>query len=145
MRIRHATINDVNRIAEIEVFNYRINFFPIFKNDEFYFNNLQVINMYSIIKEHLSKFYVYDDGVVKGFIKVENDQLKKLFVEPILQNNKIGTKLLQYAVNNLNVKYLWTLEKNTKAINFYLRNNFKLTNELKLEEGTNEYLVKLIY
>lgn len=145
MKIRHATINDVNRIAEIEVFNYRINFFPIFKNDEFYFNNLQVINMYSIIKEHLSKFYVYDDGVVKGFIKVENDQLKKLFVEPILQNNKIGTKLLQYAVNNLNVKYLWTLEKNTKAINFYLRNNFKLTNELKLEEGTNEYLVKLIY
>ena len=145
MKIRHATINDVNRIAEIEVFNYRINFFPIFKNDEFYFNNLQVINMYSIIKEHLSKFYVYDDGVVKGFIKVESDQLKKLFVEPILQNNKIGTKLLQYAVNNLNVKYLWTLEKNTKAINFYLRNNFKLTNELKLEEGTNEYLVKLIY
>ena len=38
MEIRKAKISDINRIAEIEIFNYRLNFYPIFKNDDFYFN-----------------------------------------------------------------------------------------------------------
>ena len=38
MSIRKATINDINRIAEIEIFNYRLNFYPIFKSDNFYFH-----------------------------------------------------------------------------------------------------------
>ena len=42
--IRKATMNDVSRIVEIVVFNYRLNFYPIFKDDDFYFNEIQVIN-----------------------------------------------------------------------------------------------------
>ena len=144
MSIRKATINDINRIAEIEIFNYRLNFYPIFKSDNFYFNELQVVNLSKKIENLIDSYYVYDDGVIKGFILVDNNELKKLFVEPILQNNNIGTKLLQYAINNLNINYLWALEKNIKAINFYIKNGFKITKDLKLEEGTKEYLVKLI-
>lgn len=33
--IRNATLSDVNRLAEIEVFCYRLNFYPIFRNDDF--------------------------------------------------------------------------------------------------------------
>ena len=40
--IRKATADDLIRIAEIEIFNYRLNFYPIFQNDDFYFNELQV-------------------------------------------------------------------------------------------------------
>lgn len=43
--IRKATMNDVSRIVEIVVFNYRLNFYPIFKDDDFYFNEIQVINL----------------------------------------------------------------------------------------------------
>ena len=35
--IRKATQKDLARIAEIEVFNYRLNFYPIFKDDDFLF------------------------------------------------------------------------------------------------------------
>ncbi|SEL31448.1 hypothetical protein SAMN04487770_108135 [Butyrivibrio sp. ob235] len=40
--IRKASISDLSRIAEILVFNYRLFFYPIFKSDEYYFDELQV-------------------------------------------------------------------------------------------------------
>ena len=43
--IRRARTDDLNRIAEIEVFNYRLLFYPIFLDDEFYFGELQVPNV----------------------------------------------------------------------------------------------------
>lgn len=35
MNIRKAIIDDLSRVAEIYVFNNRINFFPIFKDEVF--------------------------------------------------------------------------------------------------------------
>ena len=32
--IRPAEAKDLARIAEIEIFNYRLNFYPIFQNDD---------------------------------------------------------------------------------------------------------------
>ena len=40
--IRHAASEDLSRIAEIEILNFQLNFYPIFVNDNFYFNTLQV-------------------------------------------------------------------------------------------------------
>lgn len=96
-------------------------------------------------EEKLSNLFVYDDGAVKGFIETEKGEIKKLFVEPVLQGNSIGTVLLNFAIGNLKVNFLWALEKNTRAIKFYERYGFTLAEEKKLEEGTSEYLVKLIY
>ena len=141
--IRKARIEDLIRISEIEVFNYRLNFYPIFRNDDYYFNELSVPNLIKRYENRLNNIYVYDDGVIKGFIEIENYELKKLFVEPVLQNQSIGTKLLKYAIDEFDVAYLWALKKNIRAINFYLRNGFVLSDEIKLEEGTSEYLIKM--
>lgn len=141
--IRCAKIEDIARIAEIEVFNYRLNFYPIFKNDEFYFNELQVTNQMKKYSNSLESIWVYDDGVVKGFIQVVNQEVKKLFVEPVLQGNSIGAGLLEYAIKELNANCLWALEKNIKAIEFYKRHGFYVTSKKKLEEDTTEYLVRL--
>ncbi len=43
MNIRKAIIDDLSRVAEIYVFNNRINFFPIFKDEVFSFGELQVV------------------------------------------------------------------------------------------------------
>lgn len=144
--IRQANLADAARLAEIEIFNYRLNFYPIFKNDWFYFEEKQVpkgIQRYEEEKGLLENTFVYDDGVVKGFIQMDGSKVAKLFVEPVLQGNGIGAKLLEFAIKEKNVTHLWALEKNVKAIRFYERHGFHVTEEMKLEEGTTEYLVKL--
>lgn len=145
--VRKAKTEDFSRIAEIEIFNYRLNFYPVFRNDQYYFNELCVeteTEKYRCNPEILKNTYVYDDGVIKGFISIDGHEIKKLFVEPVLQGQSIGSVLLDYALNNYNVEFLWALEKNIKAILFYKRHGFYLTDERKFEDETTEYLVKLV-
>ena len=141
--IRTTKHDDLNRIAEIEVFNYRLKFYPIFLDDEFYFGELQVPNVAKRYADLLEDIRVWDDGVVKGFIIVKDCEVKKLFVEPVLQGQGIGAKLLKYAVEHMGAKTLWALEKNEGAIRFYQRHGFRLTGEKRLEDGTSEYLVQM--
>ena len=141
--IRKANRNDLSRIAEIQVFNYRLYFYPIFQSDEYYFDELGVPSLMQEYESGLDSLYVYDDGVVKGFIKIEGTYIARLFVEPVLQNASIGSQLLQYAVKEHNADHLWALEKNEKAIRFYERHGFTATGEKKPEDGTDEYLVLL--
>lgn len=144
--IRSATAQDAVRMAEIEVFNYRLNFYPIFQSDGFYFDELQVPKLaeeYKQKDELLKNSFVYDDGVVKAFIRIKGEQVEKLFVEPVLQSSGIGAKLLEFAKAEQGVRFLWALEKNEKAIRFYERHGFRLTEERQLEDDTTEYLVKM--
>ncbi len=144
--IRTAVPGDAARLAEIEIFNYRLNFYPIFRADEFYFSELQVP---ALMADYLEKpalllnTLVYDDGVVKGFLRMDGRQVKKLFVEPVLQGKGIGSALLEYAVSAFGAECLWALEKNERAIAFYARHGFFPTGEKEPEEGTEEYLVLL--
>ena len=141
--IRQAKYDDIDRIAEILVFNYRLNFYPIFRDDSFYFEELTVAKQKDNYANELDCIWVYDDGVVKGFIQIENAEVKKLFVEPALQGNSIGAKLLEYAIAESNVNFLWALEKNKKAVAFYKRHGFEVTNDKKYEEDTTEILVRM--
>ena len=141
--IRQAKINDLVRIAEIFVFNYRLNFYPIFQEDIFYFEELTVFNMVESFAKELDSIWVYDDGVVKGFIQIEKREVKRLFVEPVLQGKAIGTELLEYGIVEMDANHLWALEKNIKAIAFYQRHGFDTTNEKKYEKDTTEVLVRM--
>lgn len=141
--IRRAKAKDFERISEIEIFNYRLNFYPIFRDDEFYFSELSVSKKAKEYLPEAEKFFVYDDGAIKGFVMVEGKQVKKLFVEPVLQGNSIGAKLLDFAVFEKGADFLWALEKNKRAIAFYEHWGFCLSGERKLEEGTEEYLVEM--
>ncbi len=144
MPIRPATTADLPRIAEIEVFNYRMNFYPIFRSDEFYFDEMTVPKLMPLRADFIPDILVYDDGVVKGFLHYGGDEVRRLYVEPVLQSQSIGAALLDYAIRELHVTRLWALEKNERAIAFYRRHGFHVTNERKLEEGTEEYLVRLV-
>ena len=60
MNIKKATKEDLSRIAEIFVFNNRINYFPIFKQEDFSFGELQVV---SFIEQYLKKKEFTDELV----------------------------------------------------------------------------------
>jgi putative acetyltransferase len=135
--IRQATLKDVSRIAEIIIINYRINFYPFFKNDAFYFGELNVIDMAAKLIDNvdaLRNYYVYDDGIIKGIACIFGELLDKLYVEPQFQSIGIGAKLLDFAVNVKGAKELWALEYNKRGISFYQRNGFDLTGEKIIED-----------
>lgn len=144
MNIRKAAAGDLSRIAEIFVFNNRMNFYPIFKDEGFSFGKLQVVSLADdYFKNIISNIYVFDDGVVKGFIQINETEIVKLYVDTFFQSEGIGGSLMEYAVKEFHADHLWALERNTRAITFYQRHGFQLTDEKKFEEGTTEYLVKL--
>lgn len=146
MKIRQAQNGDLSRVSEIYVFNNRINFYPIFKDAHFSFGALQVV---SLIDNYFAKddirqnLYVYDNGLIKGFLLMNGTEICKLYVDPFFQCGGIGNELIEFAIRKLHADHLWTLEKNTGAISFYQRHGFCLTGQKRLEEDTTEYLVEM--
>ena len=93
LNIRKATEKDLSRIAEIYVFNNRMNYWPIFKDDGFSFGELQVVTMvdnYFRKDEILKNILVYDDGLIKGFIQMNGTEICKIYVDTFFQGEGIG-------------------------------------------------------
>lgn len=144
--IRQARPEDVSRIAEILVFNNRLNFYPIFRCDAYSFGEMQVIpiaNEFLTVPGLLARTFVYDDGVIRGMIVLDGNEVQRLFVEPSFQGRGIGAALLRFAMEEHHATHLWALEKNTGALRFYARHGFFPTGEKKLEEDTTENLLHL--
>ncbi len=72
--IRVATIKDASRLAEIQIFSKRKAFRPIFQNDDVSFNEMSVLRLalyYQDVIGALDDIYVFDDGIVKGMMKLD--------------------------------------------------------------------------
>ena len=138
--IRKAEKKDLSRIAEILVFDKRMNYRSIFKNDDYSFHVLQVLD---VAKEYaqpeiLDHIFVYDDGIVKGLIHLEQTEIAEFYVDHFFQNQGIGAALMEYA------KQEHRLEKNERAIRFYEAHGFSLSGQRRLETGTTEYVIKML-
>ena len=146
MPIRAATEADLSRIAEIFVYNNRINYLPIFQDEEYSFGELQVgavMRDFGAWIGELADTYVYDDGILRGFASVHGEEITKLYVDPFFQGRGIGARLLDFAVEEKGANTLWVLEKNTRGAAFYARHGFLPDGEKKFEEGTAERLLRL--
>ncbi len=133
--IRKANIDDASRIAEILVFSKRKNYRHIFNDDVGSFVYLQV---YPLIKEYiekpelLSNAYVYDDGLIKGVITIDDSYIKELYVDPFFESKGIGGQLIEFAKAKFDCRELWVLDKNKRAKSFYKRHGFYETEETQL-------------
>ena len=144
--IRKAEKKDLSRIAEILVFDKRMNYRSIFKNDDYSFHVLQVLD---VAKEYaqpeiLDHIFVYDDGIVKGLIHLEQTEIAEFYVDHFFQNQGIGAALMEYAKQEHRADHLWVLEKNERAIRFYEAHGFSLSGQRRLEAGTTEYVIKML-
>lgn len=149
--IRQANNHDISRIAEIIVFGKRVAYRPIFENDEVSFNELQVVSLYEEYRktpDTLEGMYLYDDGIIKGVIKVHSKdekivEITDFYVEPFFVGQGIGTRLLEYLIQQVRKKgfqkiILWVIKDNVKARKFYERNGFINSGETRIIEGTDK-------
>ena len=79
--IRNAFENDACRLAEIEVFDYRMHFYPLFRTDRYFFSELNVpilLQEYQDEPERIERTFVYEDNeVVKGFVRVNGEEIDR--------------------------------------------------------------------
>ena len=99
------------------------------------------------MKEELprSEVYVYSKNQkVVAFIGLKNNYIAGLFVQKESQSQGIGSELLSYIKQQKKQLYLSVFAKNEKAIQFYLKENFKLVKE-SLDINTNEIEFSMLW
>lgn len=106
------------------------------------------INNFDLVKNLLpdAKVYIFqENNIIKGFIGIiEDGYIAGLFVKEEYQREGIGKKLIEYIKPKYKQLKLYVYAKNENAINFYLKNNFKIVNE-KNNEDTNELEYEMIF
>lgn len=106
------------------------------------------INNFDLVKNLLpdAKVYIFqENNIIKGFIGIiEDGYIAGLFVKEEYKREGIGKKLIEYIKPKYKQLKLDVYAKNENAINFYLKNNFKIVNE-KNNEDTNELEYEMIF
>ena len=132
MYIRRARPEDMCRMAEIFVYANRLNYFPIFGDEAYSFSQLQVSAVLADFSGwigEMEKAYVWDDGIVRGFVVSAGGEVYKLYVDSFFSGRGIGGALLEFAVAQTGASRLWVLEKTgrpgpfTKSTDFCPRGN----------------------
>lgn len=149
--LRKAGNMDISRIAEILIFTKRTTYRPIFKNDNVSFNEMQVLKEIEKLSQPsaLDNIYVYDDGIVKATVKIEDvgekTKVSEFFVDPFFQGEGIGTKILNNVIEKSKEVFLYVLDKNERAIKFYVKMGFKYTGEKEEFLNSGFYMLKYFF
>ena len=84
---------------------------------------------FELVKELLlqATVYVYEDNQeILGFIGLNDEYIEGIFVSDEMQSLGIGKALLSYAKDKRSKLFLNVYQKNTRAISFYQREDFKI-------------------
>lgn len=82
--------------------------------------------------------YIYEkDLQIVGFMGVMSTYIAGIFVDKDFQSKGIGKQLLNHAKEHHKELTLGVYQKNTKALNFYLREGFEVISE-SLDPDTQE-------
>lgn len=100
------------------------------------------INHYTVVKGMLpqAEVYVYEEDdtqQIVGFIGLTNNYIAGIFIKEAAQSKGIGKQLLNYMKEMKSALSLNVYQKNTRAVSFYLREQFIIQSE-SIDENTNE-------
>ena len=115
--IREINLNDITKYNELGQ-NLNHNFEKLF-------------DLKKTLEHNYNKIYVYEDVDILGFIHIQisfdTADIINIVVDDKYQRKGIGTRLLDYAIKDNSLKEI-NIEVRTKskAVIFYLNNNFKL-------------------
>ena len=75
--------------------------------------------------QHVSLYVFKDESLtIKGFLGVSEDNIEMLFIENESRGMGIGKKLLNFAIDSLNLRKVDVNEQNTQALRFYEKRGF---------------------
>lgn len=100
---------------------------------------------YEIVKEMLaeSTIYVYEDyGKIKAFVGLENTYIAGIFVNSDDRSIGIGSLLIKYLKEIYSELSLKVYTKNKRAVEFYSKHEFLITNKDFDDNGEKEYLME---
>lgn len=82
---------------------------------------------------------IKDNDSIKAFIGIDKDKVEMLFIEDKYRGNGIGKKLITYAIDKYNVKYIDVNEQNKKAVGFYIHLGFKEFDRSEIDGQGNPF------
>lgn len=138
--IRPMTEADIPRAADIHVFARRWAYRGSV-SDQVLFGEMlvpqSVEKLAKVLADETAKNYVYDDGIIKGFMtfgpchdedKFDAQELWYIYIDPFMQRQGIGSKLItlfeEEVRQNCKIVCLRTLERNDTARVFYEKNGY---------------------
>lgn len=139
--IRKQTETDLTAIMQIWLeTNTKAHFFI---PEEYWLSN------YEMVKDSLPKaeVFVYEDDTTKeiyGFIGLIENYIAGLFVKELMQAKGIGSRLIAYAKSQKEKLTLEVYRKNMRAVQFYHREGFSITDEA-IDENTTEVAYTMIW
>ena len=82
-----------------------------------------------------------ENNVIKAFMGIHDFKIEMLFVSNESRGNGIGKKLVEYAIDVLNVNYVDVNEQNPQALGFYEHMGFQVFEKSELDEQGNPFQI----
>lgn len=91
--------------------------------------------------KYVSKLLCVRDkqGTIKAFMGIHDSKIEMLFVSNDSRGNGIGKKLVEYAIEVLNINYVDVNEQNPQAVGFYKYMGFQVFKRSEFDEQGNPF------
>lgn len=91
--------------------------------------------------KYVSKFFCVRDknNIIKAFMGIHDFKIEMLFVSNENRGKGIGKKLVEHAIEVLNVNYVDVNEQNPQAVGFYEHMGFEIFKKSNFDEQGNPF------
>lgn len=91
--------------------------------------------------KYVSKLLCVRDkqGTIKAFMGIHDSKIEMLFVSNDSRGNGIGKKLVEYAIEVLNINYVDVNEQNPQAVGFYKYMGFQVFKRSEFDDQGNPF------
>lgn len=80
-----------------------------------------------------------NNGIIKAFMGIHDFKIEMLFVSNESRGHGVGKRLVEYAIEVLNVNYVDVNEQNPQALGFYEHMGFKVFKKSEFDEQGNPF------
>ncbi len=134
-KIEKINKSDYQEIVEVWEASVRATHHFLKEEDIEYFKPL-ILNTYL---DAVRLRCIRDGKKIIGFIGVSGQNLEMLFIHPEFRGRRIGKTLLEYAIENMDVKKVDVNEQNEQAVGFYQHCGFKTIDRSKMDASGKPY------